>query len=463
MVKNLRFLLNTKLIDTDVPPYTTVLEVIREAGLKGTKEGCASGDCGACTVILQDEKGECQTINSCITPVGRIASHHLITVEGLADDDQLHPVQRALVDCHASQCGFCTPGFVMSLVAMAEKKVSLKRDNVIRAISGNLCRCTGYRPIIDAGVRAVEANQKTLATPRMPASEPLPGYARPFSLAELNRCLEARPDARLVAGGTDLMLEVTQDYQDLPHFIDVSAVPELTSWAVEGEQIRIGAAVPYAILEEDFCDSLGEAGQQLLKLLGRLGSPQIRHVGTVGGNLANGSPIADIPPVLMVMDGVIDFNGIFGKRTSDVVTFYEGYRKTSLQPGEYISSIRLPREAFRDFHRFYKSSKRIEDDISSVMGAFRFAGKGREITDARIAYGGMAATPLRLVDLEKQVLGVVDADMIQKSKTLVSTLMSPMSDVRASAEYRSAIASVMLERALREFSGERLPDVTEAL
>ena len=463
MVKKLNFLLNDKEISTDQPAHTTLLEFLRGCGKTGTKEGCASGDCGACTVLVRDKLGSSRTINACIAPLGGVAGKQVFTVEGLADDNCLHPVQQALVDCHGSQCGFCTPGFVMSLVSLVENNTPPEREQVVKGISGNLCRCTGYRPIISAGLKALSSPIDKLAIPDLPLAGDSLGYFRPPDRASLHKLMAEYPGALLVSGGTDLMLEVTQQYHDLKSLIDLGGVTELGRWFVDDHLIEIGAAVTYATIDQDICEQLGDISSQLRSLLHRFGSPQIRNVGTIGGNLANGSPIADMPPVLMAMDAIIEICGTEGQRTSEVEDFYKGYRKTTLGPEEYIAKIIMPLSSFDDFHRFYKSSKRIEDDISSVMGAFRFIGKEGEITGARIAFGGMAATPVRLHGIEEQVMGKVNDLMISNAVEKVQEAMQPLSDVRASANYRGAVAAAMLERALRTFVGEELPTVMEAM
>ena len=463
MVKNLNFLLNDKKIGADQPPHATLLDFLRFLGKTGTKEGCASGDCGACTVIVRGGKGDSRTMNACIAPLARVAGKQVITVEGLSERDTLHPVQQAIVDCHGSQCGFCTPGFVMSLVSLTESDTPAERERVVQGISGNLCRCTGYRPIIEAGLKALSCPVEKFKSPDLPLPGKSPGYFRPRDQASLHKFITQYPDAHLIAGGTDLMLEVTQHYNDLTTLIDLSEVTELGDWLIDDELIEIGAGVTYATVERKICEQLREGGGQLRSLLQRLGSPQIRNVGTIGGNLANGSPIADMPPLLMVMDAILEISFAEGKRSTKLEPFYKGYRKTTLRPGEYISKIIMPISAFDDFHRFYKSSKRIEDDISSVMGAFRFIGKDDEITSARIAYGGMAATPIRLPEIETQLVGKVNEAMISKVVEMTLEVMQPLSDVRASANYRGAVAGAMLNRSLREFIGEDLPTVMEAM
>ena len=459
--QELKLSLNGELTDADAPATSTVLEFVRARGLTGTKEGCASGDCGACTVMLRQTSGDAtfRTANACILPLGQVAGREVITVEGLADEAGLHPAQKSLVDCHGSQCGFCTPGFVMSLAALVENGETASRDTVLQGISGNLCRCTGYKPIVEAGLKALAAPPRLGNPPGIPGeAAALPDCVAPANESELQALIKTNPQARLIAGGTDLMLEVTQQYKDLPGLIDVSRVEELCQVDVTDTHLIIGAAVSYSHVE-----ARPEISKQLLALLHRLGSRQIRNAGTIGGNLANGSPIADMPPVLMIWDADIEIVNSDGQRRSlRVSDFYHGYRDTDLAADEYISSVVVPRSAISNFHRFYKNSKRIEDDISSVMGAFRFTGNEDAVHECRIAFGGMAATPVRLVEIEQMLAGRSVSDkMISEAKIALAQAMTPMSDVRASADYRREMACVMLERALREFRGEDLAMVTE--
>lgn len=452
----MRFRLNRDVVDVDVQPSTTVLEYVRSIGLTGTKEGCASGDCGACTVMLADGPEGFRTANACIMPVGQLAGKHLVTVEGLGTEGCLHPAQQAMVDSHGSQCGFCTPGFVMSLATLVENGCEPERERVLTGISGNLCRCTGYRPIVEAGIAALHEDSQLSAEPLediIPAGHCL----RPESESELQEAIRLNQGARLIAGGTDLMLEVTQLYRDIDVLIDLSAVRELNALTVSDAEISIGAAVSYSRFEQEpvFSD-------QFLKLLHRLGSRQIRNAGTVGGNLANGSPIADMPPVLMAWDAELEIVNVDGRlRRSGIAEFYHGYRQTDLAADEYIARIIIPRSATKGFHRFYKNSKRIEDDIASVMGAIRLEGDGNRVAGARIAFGGMAATPVRLNRVEGLVTGEITDDLIREASDATRAAMTPLTDVRASAEYRSDMAAAMVARVLREFCGEPLALVTE--
>lgn len=468
--------INNQILDLDsaiLAPAETVLQFLRRHGLTGTKEGCASGDCGACTVMagtVTNGEIEYRTINACIAPIGQYVDQHLVTVEGLESDHGLHPAQQAMVTCHGSQCGFCTPGFVVSLAAMVEQPPqNIDADSVREGISGNLCRCTGYRPIVEAGLQALKAGSPGIVkklsgeaaidsisdTSSGGSARSVP---RPNSLVGLNSAVNDARGAKLIAGGTDLMLEVTQRYQQFP-LIDVTGVPEMQVLADDETMTTIGAAVSYTKLEAFFA----ERSPETVKLLHRLGSRQIRNNGTLGGNLANGSPIADMPPILLVWDAVIEIGStIQPTRYVSVSDFYQGYRQTVLGDNEYIISVSIPNASMARFHRIYKNSKRIEDDISSVMGAFSFELEASTIATARVAFGGMAATPVRLEAVESVLVGQALSDqLIENALSLAGELLKPMTDVRASADYRSAMALQMLGKALRQLNGEALIDIAE--
>jgi len=458
--------INEQAVEVNEPADRTALQYLRASGLTGTKEGCASGDCGACTVMvgeLKDGKVQFKTVNSCIVPIGQLAGTHVVTVEGLADHSGLHPVQEEMVACHGSQCGFCTPGFVMSLAAMLENRDPAQIETVQQGISGNLCRCTGYRPIVQAGMRALgrsyESRLQNPAVLEDTKPQSTGNVQQPVNESELQQAMVQYPEAPLIAGGTDLMLEVTQRYQSYQHLIDISRVAELRSITETQDAFSIGASVPYTELESFFATR----SEPLVAFLHRLGSRQIRNSGTVGGNLANGSPIADMPPILICWEAALELCSSSGQRREvDVDDFYTGYRQTVLQNDEYIAGIRIPKNSLNSFSRFYKSSKRIEDDISSVMGAFLFEGDGAMITAARIAFGGMAATPVRLTAIEETLIGqTVNDELVSTVSTALGEAMSPMTDVRASAAYRTAMACSMIQRALNEFSGVSQPLVME--
>lgn len=466
----MKIVINTELVELQVPADTTILEAVRDLGLTGTKEGCASGDCGACTVMVGesvDGQMKYHTVNACIAPIGQQAGRHLVTVEGLESDGHLHPAQAHMVASHGSQCGYCTPGFVVSLAAMVEQGVEAERNNVLQGISGNLCRCTGYRPIVDAGLAALTSGEsheiqgRPLALSLAVTESDLAAtdVRLPANEAELQEMMSKDGDARLIAGGTDLMLEVTQRYLSMPRLIDLSRVRELKQVSSSEESLVIGSAVTYTELESLF-ESLSSP---FVDLLHRLGSRQIRNSGTLGGNLANGSPIADTPPVLIAWDASLELVDSHGQTRSVTVTdFYRGYRDTVLADNEYIARIHIPASSIEGFHRFYKSSKRLEDDISSVMGAFRFEGGPGGIVEARVAFGGMAATPVRLTAIEERLTNTpLSDDLIKALSGELQAEMTPLSDVRASAAYRSEMAARMFERALAEFRGESRPVITE--
>ena len=451
----------------------TLLRYLRsEQNLTGTKEGCASGDCGACTVLVGSEGPDgrvYRAVNSCICPLGSLNGKHVVTVEGLGNEGQLHPVQEAMVQCHGSQCGFCTPGFVMSLAglqlnsdALGAQPVEEQRHAVIDAISGNLCRCTGYRPIIDAGIQSLKKPAQTInIVQEWKADAPLAGnpvlkeadcfYAQPSDEAELQALLRQYPDARLVAGGTDLMLEVTQLYKTLPQLIDLNNVSGLNTVTVQSDYVEIGAAATYTEVEHE----LRDISPMFVQLLSRLGSRQIRNRGTLGGNICNASPIADTPPYLLVLEAELIIGNAAGDYRSESVNhFYRAYKQTTLVAGEYLAKIRIKRSALNDAIRLNKISKRYEDDISAVMGAFLLDDQQQ----LRIAFGGMAAIPKRGYATEKflnqttwQRDGQVLSKTLEQACDILRSEFSPMSDVRASADYRMAMACNLMKKACYEF------------
>ena len=473
-----QFVLNEKCVnETCLPADLTLLRYLREHQHHcATKEGCASGDCGACTVLLgslHDHDGTIsivyQSVNTCITPVAVAHGKHVVTLEHLGSKGALHPAQQAMVDYHGSQCGFCTPGFVMSLAGLYHSlETKADRNTVCQSISGNLCRCTGYRPIVDAGL-AMHSYPKadklytnyTLSTLKNISSseQSTKGYWQPASLTALNTALRIQPGAKLIAGGTDLVLEVTQSYQSFNALIDVSNVKEMKLIEKRGDMLVLGAALTYSELETE----LESLFPELCKLLLRLGSPQIRHRGTLGGNIGNASPIGDMPPILLSMDAEVEIGASNSEpRTVKLNDFYLDYKKTVLKTNDYIISIRFPLQNLKDFHRFYKISKRVEDDISSVMGAIRLRTAKGKITEVRIAFGGVAATPVRVVNAENALTGenIHSRTAIDKAIKLVRAELKPLSDVRASDEYRREMAGNIVLKCWLEMQGEDITDLT---
>lgn len=455
------FLLNDEIVEiTDGEPDLTVLNYLRENKQKcGTKEGCASGDCGACTVVLAQPnvngRGmDYAAINSCVTFLSALHGKQLITVEGLAEKESLHPVQQALVDHHASQCGFCTPGFVMSTFALYHQGESIDEDKIEKALSGNLCRCTGYRPIIDAAKsscnNAIEdkfdrQSSKTISTLlELKTQQPgIPGLYMPTSSQQLSELMAAHPNARLFAGSTDVALEVTQQWKKLDALISLSKVSELNKLAVENEHLVIGAAVPFYLFEPE----LIAIYPQLAELVTRFASTPIRNQATLGGNVANASPIGDMPPLLLAVNAKIVLDNGSVKRIVPASEFFTGYRTTELQKHEWIESIQIPITSQSKL-KAYKVSKRFEDDISAVCGIFNLHLTDGIVTNIQTGFGGVAATPVSADKLKDLILNRPweDIDTMQAGKVYLMDAFNPIDDVRASAQYRRQIVANLWHR-----------------
>lgn len=451
----------------DIPPDTSILELLRtHLGHTGTKEGCASGDCGACTVAIGEPDAQGQLIyhnaNSCITPAHQLHGCHLVTVEGLSRGDALHPAQSAMVECHGSQCGFCTPGIVMSLFTLFEQQrhtpSPLTQERLEEALGGNLCRCTGYRPIRDAA----------LTMGRQPDTHPLwaddPGladnvtelrhtptevtsstghFAAPNDLAGLRELKQQRPNARLVAGATDLWLETTQQLNPLNDLVDVRHVAELNAIEETTDGWWIGAAVTFSRLDP----LLASHYPAFHHLMHRFASSQIRNRATMGGNIANASPIGDTPPVLLALDAQVRLDGPGGERTLPLSDFFLDYKKTALAADEFIRDIYLPRPSADHNLKVWKLSKRREDDISAVLGAFAWRLDNGRLRDVRLAFGGMAAIPRRAYKAETALEGqAVTESAFSAARIALDEEFSPMSDVRGSSDYRRLAAGNLLER-----------------
>ena len=463
----IQFLMNGRIHTENLPADTTVLQYLRrDAGRCGTKEGCASGDCGACTVVLAEPQGDAlsyRTVNACLTFMPAVHGKQLITVEDLKHRGELHHVQQAMVDNHASQCGFCTPGFVMSLFALEKQQQTFSVAQTQHALSGNLCRCTGYRPIMDAAKAICDAPQPDQfdADARLTLDKlrAISATGEPVSIDELAARYLAQPDSRLVAGGTDLALEVTQRYQRLPELISLSHIPGLKVITLTGQAIHIGAAAPLSDCMPVLHDEFPEFGE----LLERFASQQIRNQGTFGGNIANGSPIGDGGPVLLALGASLLLRRGAEQRELPLDQFFLGYRKTALQPGEFIEQIRIPRNtsAARQL-RIYKVSKRLEDDISAVCAALHIEVQNGVVIHARVAFGGMAEVAKRAISCEAQLLGQSwQTATIERACQALELDFTPISDFRASREYRMQVAKNLLRRCHIEMtSPETLMRVT---
>ncbi|WP_376710220.1 xanthine dehydrogenase small subunit [Pseudochrobactrum lubricantis] len=486
MTQMIRFFLNGHRQDVQIRPDTTVLEWLRgEARLKGTKEGCAEGDCGACSVLIGTDKdaiaqadtaaGEPQSnntdgafryraVNSCILTMGQLDGQALVTVEGLKTS-QLHPVQAAMAENGSSQCGFCTPGIVMSLSGLAADCASTgaKADDQLihDTLAGNLCRCTGYRPI-------VEAARKVIAEGGAPVAQPFSGslqdirpqtgfshggstYHQPQTLKELLELRTQYPQSLLLAGGTDLGVALADYHSDWNEVISTAHVRELREIREDQSSFRFGAAVTWA----EVLKTIGNHYPSLTILLRRFGSVQIRNQGTIGGNIGTASPIGDGPPALIGLGALIELAGAHGRRTLPLEDFFLDYRKTELRGDEVIASVTIPKLTAGQDYRVYKISKRYDQDISTVCGAFRVTQKNGIITDARIAFGGMAAIPKRVKSAEQALIGkTLDEAAVAACMQAIATELAPLSDWRGSAEYRLMVAQNLVERLRHDLAGE---------
>ncbi len=460
MSDSIRFILNGKLVEVaDLPPTTTLLQYLRlEARLTGTKEGCAEGDCGACTVAvgkLVKGKVEYQSMNACILFLPTLDGREVVTVEHLKSATGAPtPVQQAMVKCHGSQCGFCTPGFVMALSTMVNNKQNASEDDIQDAIAGNLCRCTGYRPIVDAArmanesaERALPSHPKELASiqrNRLMTYDVAGGkYFSPASVEDLAMVLSVYPDATILAGGTDVGLWVTKFHMGLPVIIYTGNVVELRQIRESRVLLEIGAAVTYT---EAF-DALAAFDPSMEDLLKRFSSLHIRNAGTVGGNIANGSPIGDGPPPLIALGAKVVLRSKSGTRMVEMEDFFIAYKKQDRKAGEFVEKLVIPKRPDNVLFRVYKLSKRFDQDISAVCGAFALTIEDDEIVAARIAFGGMAGTPHRAHKAERALVGRVwNEEAVEKAMAALDDDYQPMSDARASAEYRSTTARNLLKR-----------------
>jgi len=478
----IRFVLDGKILSVaDLPPTTTVLEFLREhLGRTGTKEGCAEGDCGACTVVLGERIGEermrYRAINSCIRFLPTIDGKELVTVESLAGDGpSLHPVQQAMVDLHASQCGFCTPGFVMSLFALYLRERPPERADVLEALAGNLCRCTGYRPIIDAGcamrtypeparwsreAAQAAAHAELLQSIQRDRMLALPGFVAPRTVDELAEALEAAPDSLLLAGGTDIGLWVTKHLRKLPPIVYLGEVAELQAIEIGDNHLRIGAAVALTDAWREIVARI----PALAEVAERFGSPPVRNSGTLCGNIANGSPIGDAMPALIALGAYIELRCGAATRELGLEDFYLGYQQKALDPGEFVVAVHVPVPDAAMHIASYKWSKRIDQDISAVCVAFALRCEGDRISALRIAYGGMAPIPARAHHAEAALVGKTwDETSADAAIAALTQDFEPISDMRASADYRLRAAGNLLRRFLLEHRPRSAPLRTHAI
>jgi xanthine dehydrogenase small subunit len=448
MADNIRFTLNDQPVElAGISPMTTLLDWLREhRGLRGTKEGCAEGDCGACTVVLEQAGGRRLPVNACIALLGQVDGRSVRTVEGLRGPDGApHAVQVAMAEADATQCGFCTPGFVMSAYAFAAGGEAADPATIHDALAGNLCRCTGYRPIVEAMTKVAGLP----IAPMAPVSERPQSatfddrFFAPRTLAELLALRAAHPETPLVAGATDLGLLASRSRKPPAALIHLAHVPELTAIAEDKEQITIGAAATYA----DALPVLIGAYPALKTYLTRLGSRQIRSMGTIGGNIGTASPIGDMPPVLLALEASLRLVSTRGARTVPLDEFFLGYRKTALAPDEVIQSLSMPRLWKGEVFFCDKLSKRRDQDISTVAGAYRLRIRNGTIEDVRTGFGGLAATPLRARNVEQALKGQPFARAtFEAAADAVRKDFQPIDDWRGTSAYRLTAAANLLRR-----------------
>ena len=443
----------------DVDPTATLLDWLREdRGLTGTKEGCNEGDCGACTVMVTED-GTHKALNACILFLPQLHGKAIRTVEGASGPNgEAHPVQQAMVDLHGSQCGFCTPGFVMSMVA-SHANGATDHDT---QLAGNLCRCTGYAPIIRAAKAAethpipkwINADQSFFCS-QIPRGEAESRGAEPSSAhlpasADALAALYAQfPDATLIAGATDVGLWVTKQLRELDPVIFLNRCEDLKDITITDDEIRFGAMVDMNRMG----DALGDIHPSYAEMIRRYASVQVRHAATVGGNIANGSPIGDNPPALIALNATLHLRKGDTRRTIPLEEFFIDYGKQDRAPGEFVEAVSFPRQPNR--LKCYKLSKRFDQDISAVCGCFNITITDGTVTQARIAFGGMAGIPKRASHVEAALLGQPwTLDTIQAATQDFDRDFTPMTDMRASAQYRLETAKAMLERYFREDQGE---------
>ncbi len=475
----IRFILNGEDVAlSSVAPDETLLDYLRlRRSLRGTKEGCAEGDCGACTVLVGRLSGGrlvYESVNACIRFMGSLDSCHVVTIEHLRGaEGRLHPVQQAMVDFHGSQCGFCTPGFVMSLYALWMKSPQPSDAAIEKALQGNLCRCTGYEAIMRAA-RAISSYGKLASDPlaaereavtarlaalddgsRLEIGEGDERLVVPADADDFAEILMEHPEATIVAGSTDVGLWVTKHMRRISPAVFIGNLDGLCGLSEENGVISIGAGVTYT----DAFAMLSKRIPALGPLFDRIGGDQVRNMGTIGGNIANGSPIGDTPPPLIALDASLTLRRGEERRTIPLEKFFIAYGKQDRQPGEFVEAVHVPVPADTAHFAVYKVTKRRDEDITAVLGAFHLTlANNGTVGGIRIAYGGMAATPKRASAVEAALLGQPWTEAtVEAAIAAYDDDFQPLTDMRASAEYRSLAAKNLLRRFFIETTGTRAP------
>lgn len=467
MQNNISFVLDEKIVTIDFKnqytPTTTVLNYLRDSAIhKGVKEGCAEGDCGACTVVLgeltHDDKIHYKAIDSCLVFLPMLHGKQLVTIENLSDKDTLHPVQQEMVDCNGSQCGYCTPGIVMSLFSLYKNESNPDKEVIEDALTGNLCRCTGYKPIIEAAAKAcVHADNDNFTKHEHQIVTSLKEikdksksigivtnkqkYFQPKTKAEALALRSAMQNSVLISGATDVALRVTKRHDLLEEIIDLSNVEELKKSSITDYIVKLGAGLTLEQVKEIAKGELPALHEALVVF----GSKQIRSLATLGGNVGSSSPIGDTLPVLMAYDADIKLQSADGERVININKFILGYRHTERKPNEIISSILIPKPQEGLFVKFYKVSKRKDLDISTVSGGFSVALHHNKVSAITLAYGGMAAVTKRSDKAESFLMGNDwTRENIETAMELIYEEFTPISDARSGEEFRRVAAKNLL-------------------
>jgi len=451
--------------------FLTLSDFLRlNCRLTGTKVVCAEGDCGACAAFVGRPRGETiqySAVDSCIQLMCQLDATHIITIEGLSEAGKLNPIQQSMVDCHGAQCGFCTPGFVVSLYDILRDGKPVDASTIRRGLTGNLCRCTGYDSIIRgalktdraalAGLEKLYPPEKIIESLKAASEQGIQIVAgshkffKPTSLIEALQFRAENPDCTIIAGATDLGVQLNKRTRTIQTVLSLGTLAELRSITIASTGLRVGAAATLTELQAAAQKNLPE----LARFLEWFGSPLIRNAGTLAGNIVNGSPIADTVPALFVLNATVELASTSGLRQVDINRFYTGYRKTVLEPGELVTAVAIPIPADDEDFRLYKLSKRKDLDISSFGAAIWVRRTGRRIDDVRIAYGGVAPTVIRMSRTEAILRGSeISLELFERAADTARAEVSPISDVRGSEGYRRALAGNILLKFWNDLGGD---------
>jgi xanthine dehydrogenase small subunit len=453
--------------------FLSLSDYLRRAlGLTGTKIVCSEGDCGACSVLVgrlaaSGSRLVYLPIDACIQFMWQLDGVHVVTVEGLGTEFAPSAVQRAMIDCHGSQCGFCTPGFVVAMTGLLEEREELNECALRHGLTGNLCRCTGYTPIIEAGVeldvarharleerfgselmrREFAARRGQRIEVRAEWDDSQYVFASPPDLEGALAFLAAHPSATIVAGATDIGVRINKSLRVPQTILDLNRVAELDEVAVENGEMVLGARTSWTVIEE-LCEELVP---EFYRIVAVFGAPQIRHAGTIGGNIANASPIADSLPFLFVMDSTLELASSDGVRSVPITKFYQGYKKFDLRPGELIRRVRVPLPKGGEILKLYKVSRRRDLDIATFTAGIRLQLDGDTIAEAAVAFGAVGPVVIRARQTEAFLRGrTLDENTMRQAGDVAVNEITPISDVRGAADYRCQLTRNVLLKMYHE-------------